>query len=189
VAGAVTRGHGFLSLAPDVSTMSTDLAVISDTHVPGREPTIPRWVRDRVRAADHTIHAGDFDAAETLATVEADASALTAVAGNIDPPSVDLPDVATATVEDVTFVVVHGTGPHESWPERVAGLVRETIDPDAAGDVVGVAGHTHTPTDVTVDGLRLLNPGTATGASPGTRTTMLSIQVEGGTIDVELHEE
>jgi hypothetical protein len=130
---------------------------------------------------------GDFDAAETLATVETDASDLTAVAGNVDPPTIDLPDVATVAVEDVTFVVGHGTGPHESWPERVAGLVRETVDD--ASEVVGVAGHTHTPTDVTVDGLRLLNPGTATGASPGTRTTMFSVRVEGDAIDVRLREE
>jgi putative phosphoesterase len=168
--------------------MPTDLAVISDTHVPGREPAIPGWVEDRVSAADHTVHAGDFDAPETLARVRDLATDLTAVAGNIDPPDVDLPDVATVEVEDVTFVVVHGTGPHESWPERVAGLVRETVDVDT-GTVVGVAGHTHTPTDTTVDGLRLLNPGSATGARPATRTTMLSVRVDGDTLDVDLHEE
>jgi hypothetical protein len=168
--------------------MSTDIAVVSDTHVPGREAAIPQWVADRVSAADHTIHAGDFDASETLARVRDLATDLTAVAGNIDPPGVDLPDVATVEIEDVTFVVVHGTGPHDSWPERVAGLVREAADIDL-DRVVGVAGHTHTATDTTVDGLRLLNPGSATGARPATRTTMLSVRVDGDGLDVDLHEE
>jgi hypothetical protein len=168
--------------------MPTELAVVSDTHVPGREPEIPAWVRGRIEAADHTIHAGDFDAPETVETVRRLATDLTAVAGNVDPPSVDLPEVATLAVEDATFVVVHGTGPHESWPERVAGRVRDAVDDGRGGTVVGVAGHTHTPTDTVVDGRRLLNPGTASGARPGTRATMLSVRVDGGAVDVELHE-
>jgi hypothetical protein len=167
--------------------MSTDLAIIGDTHVPGRESEVPQWVRERVRAADHTIHTGDFDDPGTLETIEGLATKLTAVAGNIDPPAIDLPEVAQVVVEDVTFVVVHGTGPQESWPERVARLVRQTVDDDAER-VVGVAGHTHTPTDTTVEGLRLLNPGTATGATPGSRATMYSVRVEGESLDVELHE-
>ena len=173
-----------------MAAAALDVALVSDTHVPGRESAIPPWVRERIRAADHTIHAGDFDAPETVATVESLATDLTAVAGNIDPPSVDLPDVATLDVEGVTFVVVHGTGPHESWPERVVGVVRETVDVDVddRSTVVGVAGHTHTPTDLTVDGVRLLNPGSATGARPATRTTMCSVHVDGAALDVTMHE-
>ncbi len=169
--------------------MPVDLAVVSDTHIPSRETEMPPWVRRRIEAADHTVHAGDFDAPETLAFVEDLAQALTAVAGNVDPSSVDLPEVATLRVEEVTFVVVHGTGPHDSWPERVAGVVREAVDVEAeSGTVVGVAGHTHTPTDTVVDGLRLLNPGSATGARPANRTTMLSVGVDGDALDVELHD-
>jgi hypothetical protein len=167
--------------------MATDLAVVSDTHVPGREAEIPAWVRERVRSADHTIHAGDFDAPETASLVEDLARDLTAVAGNVDPSSVDLPDIATCRIDEVTFVVAHGTGPHASWPERVRGVVGETVD--SVENVVGVAGHTHTPTDVVVDGVRLLNPGSATGARPATRTTMLTVGVDGDTVDVTLHEE
>lgn len=170
--------------------MSTRVAIVSDTHVPGREAEIPVWVCRRIEGADHTVHAGDFDAPETVRRVDGLARGLTAVAGNVDPPTVDLPEVATVRVEDVTFVVVHGTGPHESWPERVAGIVRETVDLDeTSGTVVGVAGHTHTPTDTVVDGLRLLNPGSATGARPATRTTMLTVAVDGDALDVERHEE
>jgi hypothetical protein len=168
--------------------MATDLAIVSDTHVPGREAAIPEWVRERIEAADHVVHAGDFDAPETVSEIRDCSATLTAVTGNIDPPSIDLPEVATVAIEGVTFVVVHGTGPHESWPERVAGIVRDEVDEVDAGPVVGVAGHTHTPTDTTVEGLRLLNPGTATGATPGSRATMYSLRVDGANLDVELLE-
>lgn len=165
--------------------MSTRLAIISDTHVPGREAEVPDWVLTRVERADHVIHAGDFDAPETVAELRGRASKLTAVAGNIDPPTIDLPDVATVTVDDVTFVVVHGTGPHDSWPERVAGVV---ADATGSRPVVGVAGHTHTPTDVVVDGIRLLNPGSATGARPASHATMCTADVDVDRVDVTFHE-
>lgn len=169
--------------------MPTDLVIISDTHIPGRAAELPAWVCRHIETAAHTIHAGDFDAPETVNTVDDLARDLTAVAGNIDPPAVDLPGVATLRVEDVTFVVTHGTGPHDSWPTRVAHVVHETVDVDAhGGPVVGVAGHTHTPTDTVVDGVRLLNPGSATGARPANRTTMLTADVDGDVLDVELHE-
>ena len=131
--------------------MPTDLAIVSDSHVPGREPEIPAWVRTRLREADHVIHSGDFDAPATVDQFRKLSNGLTAVSGNIDPQTVDLPHVATVDVEAVTFVVVHGTGPHDSWPERVAGVVRETVDKQ--GDVVGVAGHTHTPSTTTSVGV------------------------------------
>lgn len=169
------------------------LAIVSDTHIPGRESAIPEWVQERLRNADHVIHAGDFEAVETLETVEelaGGASNLTAVRGNIYRPGLPLRDVETLDVEGVRFVVVHGTGPHDTWEERVVGLVREEAG-NTAGvrRVVGVAGHTHVPTDVTVDGIRLLNPGTATGARPGTATTMLTATVDDERVDVTFHED
>ncbi len=37
------------------------IAIIADTHVPSRERDVPDWVVAELRAADRTIHAGDFD--------------------------------------------------------------------------------------------------------------------------------
>lgn len=164
-----------------------NVAIISDTHVPGRVTEIPAWVREQVCAADHAIHAGDFDSAETLADVRDMADgALTAVSGNIDPP-LDLPEVATVELEGVTFVVVHGTGDRLSYEERVASIVREAASD--ADPLVGVAGHIHEPVDQVVDGVRLLNPGTATGANEGDETSMMTARVVDGDVDVELHTE
>ncbi len=169
------------------------VAVISDTHIPSRANRIPDWVRTRILRADHTIHAGDFDSADALASVhELTDGNYTAVGGNTDPDSLRLPEVATLDVGGVTFVVTHGTGPKRGYEERVARIVRETVaEADgvtADSSVVGVAGHTHRLMDEVVDGIRLLNPGSATGAAPAKTATMFVATVDDGEISVQRHE-
>ena len=162
----------------------THVAIVSDTHIPSRATAIPEWVADQIKNADHTIHAGDFDSPDAYETVqELTDGDLTAVKGNMDP--LDLPRVETITVEDVTFVVTHGTGSTHDYEERVAGIVREHRD---AGTTVGVSGHTHQVMDAEVGGVRLLNPGSATAASPATRETMMAATVEDGELSVTVHE-
>lgn len=162
-----------------------EIAIVSDTHVPSRIERIPDWVRERLRRADHVIHAGDFDSANALATVEDLASDLTAVSGNTDA-GLGLPTVETVTRSGVEFVVTHGTGSPVGYEDRVAATVREHAGP---GPTVGVAGHTHRVLDTTVGDLRLLNPGSATGAPPATRVSMLTATVVDGAIDdVRVHE-
>jgi len=159
------------------------VAILSDTHVPSRAPAVPEWVLDEVRAADHTIHAGDFDSSEAFGAVrDAAGDRLTVVAGNMDPHALDLPRVATVECDGVTFVVTHGTGDPENYESRVAATVREAAT-DA--DAVGVSGHTHQVMDGVVDGVRLLNPGSATGAAPATEATMFVATVDGGELSVE----
>ncbi|WP_440007863.1 metallophosphoesterase family protein [Halomicrococcus sp. SG-WS-1] len=163
----------------------TRLALVSDTHVPSRARRIPDWVRTRVRRADHVVHAGDFDSADALASVrELTDGDLTAVAGNTDPAALDLPEIATLDVAGVTFVVTHGTGPARGYRERVA----ETVRREAGDAAVGVSGHTHETLDERVDGVRLLNPGSATGAAPADRETMMTATVEDGAVTVQTHE-
>ncbi len=165
------------------------VAIISDTHVPSRAVGIPAWVRDEVRAADHTIHAGDFDSREAYETVVDLAAELTAVRGNMDPPMADgdLPEVASVDLDGVRFVVTHGTGALDTYRERVEGVVRAEAD-DHDGPVVGVSGHTHQLTDERLDDLRLLNPGSATGADPAMRTTMLVVRCSDGAYEVSAEE-
>jgi putative phosphoesterase len=159
-----------------------ELVLFGDTHVPSRATEIPDWVRDAVRDADHVVHTGDFDSASAYETVRELAPDATAVAGNMDPPELDVSEVASFEREGVRFAVTHGTGPVDSYRERVLDVGREY---DA--DVV-VAGHTHEVVDETVDDVRLLNPGSATGAAPATRATYYALEVVDGTVDVTLHE-
>jgi putative phosphoesterase len=159
------------------------IAIVSDTHIPSRETHIPDAFRDRIRAADHVLHAGDFDSKGALADQRELAPALTAVHGNMDP-RVGLPSVASVDLGGVTFVLTHGTGAPGGWHDRVAELVRE----EAAEPRVGVAGHTHEVVDTVHRGVRLLNPGSATGAAPADRTTMLTADVADGDLAVTVHE-
>jgi hypothetical protein len=159
------------------------LVVFGDTHVPSRADGLPEWVERAVREADHVVHTGDFDSADAFERVRDLVSSLTVVAGNMDPKDLELPKVETFERGGVRFAVTHGTGDLDSYRERVLGVGREH---DA--DVV-VAGHTHEVVDETVDGLRFLNPGSATGASPATRTTLFEVDVADGDVTVTLHDE
>ena len=163
-----------------------EVALLSDTHIPSRASEVPSAFAERVRAAEHIIHAGDFDSQGAFANVRAMAGdgAFTAVSGNMDR-GLGPPDVRTVELGGVEFVVSHGTGPAHSYRERLADIVRTHAETDSP---VGVAGHTHEPLDTRHDGVRLLNPGSVTGASPADRATMMTATVDGGELTVRLHE-
>ncbi|WP_254762299.1 metallophosphoesterase family protein [Natrinema marinum] len=178
----------------------TRIAIISDTHVPTRESEIPAWAVAEIEAADHTIHAGDFEsfgAYERI--VDLTGGELTAVRGNVDPATLDAPRTATLEIDGVTFVVTHGDGSSGTWLERVVETAREEAGTDAETTVVAVAGHTHQVVDETVtfdefhpaeEGhaagrVRVLNPGSATGAAPTTYETMFVATVTDGSLTID----
>ena len=159
------------------------IAIIADTHVPTRADEIPEWVIEEVENADHVIHVGDFESAETLDTVREHAPELTAVTGNMDS-GLGLPETETVERGGVEFVVTHGSGDLDGYEERVAGIVGE----EGGEGAIGVSGHTHQLLDTEVDGVRLLNPGSATGADPASTTSMMAVEVEDGDLDVTVSE-
>lgn len=161
-----------------------EVALISDTHIPSRASAIPDPFVDRIRGADHVIHAGDFDSEGAFANVRELANEFTAVTGNMDP-HLGLPSVATVELAGVEFVVTHGTGSSRNYEDRLAGAVEEHASTENA---VAVAGHTHEVLDTRHGGVRLLNPGSVTGASPADRATMMTGTVEAGSLRVTLHE-
>jgi len=158
-----------------------ELAVCSDTHIPSRASAIPDRFRDRIRRADLVVHAGDFDSSAALAEVEGLASDLVAVAGNTDP-DLGLPDVETVRVGDVRLAVTHNDGPPRTYEQRLVDTAREH-----GADVVA-GGHSHDLLDETRAGVRLLNPGSATGAWPAGRATMLTARPADGRLEVTVHE-
>lgn len=179
-----------------------EMAVLSDTHIPGQAAQIPDQFRNHVEEADHVIHAGDFGSKETLADVRALADGLTAVYGNADPADIDLPAVASVTAGRVTFVVSHGmvnfveravsssegvVFDRDDWLDAIADTARARTDTDEP--VVGVGGHSHEIEDENHEGVRVLNPGSATGVGPADGTaTMMTAEVANGDIDVTIHE-
>ncbi|MDZ7746699.1 MAG: metallophosphoesterase family protein [Halobacteriales archaeon] len=182
------------------------IAVISDTHIPTRETEIPAPFRERIAAADHTIHAGDFETRAVLDDLRDLATDLTAVYGNIDAADIGLPAVADLRAEGVHLVVSHGTlnpvkaavhqtdattigsGP-EAYYAAIADTARVRARAWASEDtVVGIGGHIHEVVDEQFEGIRVLNPGSATGADPADVPTMMTLTLDDGAVDVELHE-
>ena len=156
-----------------------DIAILSDTHIPSRAQRLPPWVEGAVADADIVLHAGDFDSHEAYDHVESIAERLIAVKGNTDP-ELGIPEVTDITVEGLTFVVTHGTGPIAGYQQRLRSLLHE----HGGETVVLVAGHTHDPTDTWLDGHRFINPRSATGVNPADHTSMVVGTVDGDVLDV-----
>lgn len=155
------------------------VAIIGDTHLPAAE--LPGWVADTLEAADYTIHLGDFLTARAHFELRVLAGGeMTAVRGNRDP-SLPLSAVETLDLEGVRFVCTHGhdIGRGEAY-ERA--LVDLATDHDAA---VAAAGHTHRVLDTVRDGVRLLNPGSATGAPPAETASIIVAECDGGDLAVD----
>lgn len=163
-----------------------NIALVSDSHIPSRESEIPSWVVENIRKSDYTIHAGDFDGEEAFKEFQR-ISNLVSISGNMDSFSIDLPDVNSLEIEGVQFIITHGTGPSRTYKNRVRDVVGKQANIDKY-TVVGVAGHTHEILDTVVDGVRILNPGSCTGAAPATTTSMMNVRVRKGEVDVDILE-
>lgn len=160
------------------------IAVISDTHIPSETQQIPKWICFRIRDADYTIHAGDFETSSALEYIENISTNLIAVRGNWDPSSLDLPTVAVTDILGVRFVVSHGTtGQKNDYQKRIATLTNEHAD--SGTETIGIAGHTHKVMNTTIDGVQLLNPGSATATYPARYASMQLITIDGEDLSID----
>ncbi len=162
-----------------------EIVIIGDTHIPSRSTDLPTSVMGRVRSSTHTIHTGDIGSLEThkiLQTLSEDN--LTAVCGDKDPDDLPVPPIATVEFENTSFVVIHRSTGSGKRLESIAETVRKYGETGA----IGVTGHTHEPADQVVDGVRILNPGSATGAHPATSVSFITVEIEADSVDVTIHE-
>lgn len=178
------------------------IAILSDTHIPEQAAHIPDQFRNHLTNADHVIHAGDFASKAALADVRNLSTGLTAVYGNADPVDIDLPPVASVTIDGVAFVVSHGmvnfveravsssegvVFDRDDWLDAIAATARARANTDQ--QMVGIGGHSHEVEAETYEGVRVLNPGSATGLGPAEgRETMMTAEVTDGDIDLTIRE-
>ncbi|MBJ7457127.1 MAG: metallophosphoesterase family protein [Thermoleophilia bacterium] len=148
------------------------VAVISDTHMPGRGRTLPEACLARLRAADLIIHAGDWSDMGAVGLVRGIGPPVAGVHGNVEEPSVRAAMPATAEVDagGIRIGIVHDAGPE---PGRLERLRRRF--PGCAGVVFG---HSHIPLhEVAADGFWILNPGSPTDRRRAPRHSMAEIIV------------
>ena len=157
--------------------MAVRIGVISDTHVPDRQRTIPEEVLRGLSDVDMIIHAGDLTSMSVLHQLE-EIAPVHAVAGNMDSWEVKsaLKSVMRLSVLDKTIVVFHGAASHGA----TEGVAR-TEYPDA--DCV-VFGHTHRTCNDWEGKTLVFNPGTASrsfglGPTYGILTVREGAPVEG----------
>ncbi|MBQ9069415.1 MAG: metallophosphoesterase family protein [Eggerthellaceae bacterium] len=135
------------------------IGIVSDLH-----RRLPAFVEEAFEGCDHIICAGDTEDERLLWHLQTIAL-VTNVRGNNDW-SIDAPFAVTTTLAGTTFFVVHR-------PEDI-GIPDENVD-------VIVHGHTHTPRDETINGVRYLNPGSPTYPRRS-NPSCLVIEAENGTI-------
>ncbi len=151
------------------------VAIVSDTHFPGRGSVLPDACLEVIRRADMLIHAGDLADLPTLAMLRSLGPPLVAIHGNADDASVRraLPPTARIDLADLPLVVVHNGGPEDG---RLSRMRRKF--PDAAGVIFG---HSHIPLhQVADDGFFILNPGSATDRRRQPRHSMVELILDNG---------
>lgn len=132
------------------------IGVISDTHVPDRQESIPPKILDGLKGVDLIIHAGDLTSLNVLEVLRKIAP-VEAVHGNMDTDPVRsvLEPVKTMTVGGKKIAIMHGGGsPDETIRKARTGF---------SGSDCVIFGHTHRPFSEYEGKALIFNPGSACG--------------------------
>jgi putative phosphoesterase len=157
------------------------IAIISDTHLPRGNRTLPAECVSRLRAADLIIHAGDLTTVAVLEQLRG-IGEVAAVHGNVDDAAVRalLPNRLELTVGEVRLGIVHDAGAASGRLER---LRRYFTRADAV-----IFGHSHIPLleRDPLTGFQIFNPGSPTDKRRQPSYTMGWAQISGGEISFEI---
>ncbi len=158
----------------------TTLAIVSDTHLPRRNRTLPPACVERMRAADAILHAGDFIELEVYEQIAALGPPVHAVRGNVDSAELQarLPLVRTVEAGGTRIAMIHDAGPADG---RLARMRRRFPDADAV-----VFGHSHLPLHEARDGFAIFNPGSPTERRRAPHHTMGIATAGDGALSFEL---
>ncbi|MGH2514676.1 MAG: metallophosphoesterase family protein [Ktedonobacterales bacterium] len=138
-------------LMPDIHR----IGVLSDTHIPKKAPRVPDAALRHFEEVELILHAGDISTLAVLDQLSAYAP-VEAVQGNVELPEViaALPLKREIVVGGCAIGVIHILG------ERTRHARNARLEFPTARVVI--FGHSHIPYTEDVDGLLLLNPGSAT---------------------------
>jgi uncharacterized protein len=157
------------------------LAIISDTHMPRGNRSLPAACVAELRAADAILHAGDFMRVEVLRALEALGPPVHGVHGNVDDELLRRSLPATRVVEagGARIAMVHDAGQRTG---RLARMRARFKDADAV-----VFGHSHLPLhEQDEDGFQIFNPGSPTERRRAPEHTMGVATVTAGAVRFEL---
>jgi uncharacterized protein len=158
------------------------LLVLSDTHIPDFAKQLPSQVREAARGVDAILHAGDVTSAEVLDDLSASAPVYVAL-GNGDGPDVQrwgAADRVETEIAGASIAIVHDAGPARGRPARLRRWF-----PDSS---LVVFGHSHIPMSFVHEGVRMLNPGSATWKRRQPAPTFAKIAIGARGTRVRLHE-
>lgn len=158
------------------------VAILGDTHIPGRAREIPGKLLDEMKKfrPEKIFFTGDFGSLDVLKALQKFCP-VTAVKGNAD--FLELPETLTFEIMGIKFCLLHG---HQAKPAgdktQLQNLARYF------GAEVLVCGHTHTP-EVYMETRTALviNPGSATGVRPAKGGSLILAEIlEGGIVNLRL---
>jgi len=133
------------------------IGVISDTHIPFAAAALPRQALDVLAGMDAIIHAGDYQDAGLIATLQ-ELAPFYGVAGNMDGDAVRalVPEKTVVRLGGFSIGVMHGWGSPHGLEDRIAAAFA-----DERPDVI-IYGHSHNPARSMRGNTLLFNPGSPT---------------------------
>ncbi|NPA79504.1 MAG: metallophosphoesterase [Thermotogae bacterium] len=156
--------------------------VLSDTHIPHRARSLPQEFYERVDEVELIIHAGDFTTLSVLRELESFKPTL-GVCGNMDDADIwsVLPELRVETLEGVKVGIYHGVGSPLGLEKRV----REKFKREGLEVHLIIFGHSHRWFYGEVDGVHMLNPGSATDRIFTRKRSFAILTLEDGKFSVE----
>jgi len=132
------------------------ITVLSDTHIPRVQNSLPGEVVHAIEEADAIIGLGDFIDEETLFYLNSFGKPVYAVLGNMDRYELRsrLPLRKTLELNGFRIFMTHGWGAPNGIEKRIFNTLDKPL-PDLC-----LYGHSHVASDSTLGSIRFINPGT-----------------------------
>ena len=138
--------------------MKMKIVVISDTHIPDKEVSLPSRLQEEIKDADMVIHAGDFVSIEVLEKIKSLCANVRAVCGNMDTPEMRniLPQKEIFKVGRYKIGIIHGYGAPHNLVETLSDEFKaEKLD-------IVIFGHSHSALNEKIRDTLFFNPGSLT---------------------------